>query len=487
MLIPTNDKSKPIEIGSRLELMIDNHLIDSINKTASLKLHKPVKQNVVFTCDQPWEGNFSGSVTFIQDQDKYRMYYRGASWPWSPESSHLCYAESSDGIKWDRPRLNLVEHNGSKDNNILLSGEASNTFVPFKDTNTNRSIDSEYKGLAKLSYPDKGLYSYSSRDGIQWRKTSILPVIKDGYFDSQNVSFWDETRELYVEFHRELKGPENSVLRLGRQLGYPGGGWSRDIMTSTSPDYKDWSKPQWLKYPSAPREQLYFNQIIPYYRAPHILVGFPGRFMAGREIAPNLPITSHKSYSYGGICDTTFMSSRDGISFNRWVEAFIRPGNKYERWIYPHTFAYYGLLITKSNTPNMNDELSIYLLDSGYWTSKGTASHIRRYSLRIDGFVSINATMNGGEFVTKPITFTGKNLLINFSTSAAGSIFVEMQDISGRAIEGFTVNDCTEIFGDNIEHVVKFNGNPDISKLESIPIRIRFILKDADLYSLRFN
>ena len=209
--------------------------------------------------------------------------------------------------------------------------------------------------------------------------------------------------------------------------------------------------------------------------------------MAGREIAPNLPITSHKSYSYGGICDTTFMSSRDGISFNRWVEAFIRPGNKYERWIYPHTFAYYGLLVTKSNTPNMNDELSIYLLDSGYLTSKGTASHIRRYSLRIDGFVSINAPMNGGEFVTKPITFTGKNLLINFSTSAAGSIFVEMQDISGRAIEGFTVNDCTEIFGDNIEHVVKFNGNPDISKLESIPIRIRFILKDADVYSLRFN
>ena len=75
MLIPANDKSKPIEIGSRLELMIDNHLIDSINKTASLKLHKPVKQDVVFTCDQPWEGNFSGSVTFIQDQDKYRMYY----------------------------------------------------------------------------------------------------------------------------------------------------------------------------------------------------------------------------------------------------------------------------------------------------------------------------------------------------------------------------------------------------------------------------
>lgn len=95
--------------------------------------------------------------------------------------------------------------------------------------------------------------------------------------------------------------------------------------------------------------------------------------------------------------------------------------------------------------------------------------------------------MNGGEFVTKPITFTGKNLLINFSTSAAGSIFVEMQDISGRAIEGFTVKDCTEIFGDNIEHVVKFNSNPDIRKLESIPIRIRFILKGADLYSLRFN
>ena len=479
--------TQPIDIDSRLEPMVDDHLIDRMSGDVGLHLHRPVEREIVFTCDRPWEGNFSGSATFIQDNHRYRMFYRGAGWPWNPASSHLCYAESEDGIEWSRPALGLVEHDGSKNNNIVMSGEVSNTFVPFKDGNPDCPPQEWYKAIAKLSEPARGLYTYASTDGIRWRQTSGTPVITKGYFDSQNVSFWDAVRGRYVEFHRELRGEDDAVQRGGPQLGYPGGGWARDVMTSTSPDFRRWSEPQWLQYPGTPREQLYLNQIAPYYRAPHILVGFPGRFMAGREIGPDLPVTSHPSFSYGGVSDTTFMSSRDGVRFNRWTEAFIRPGLRYERWIYPHTFTCYGLLVTASGVPGASDELSMYVLDSGFWTARGRATQIRRYTLRVDGFVSVRARSGGGELVTRPLVFSGSELVLNLSTSAAGSVRIEIQDPTGRAIPGFALADCVEVFGDEIQRVVAFRDGTDVGRLAARPIRLRFVLKDADLYSIRFR
>ena len=129
----------------------------------------------------------------------------------------------------------------------------------------------------------------------------------------------------------------------------------------------------------------------------------------------------------------------------------------------------------------------MYILDGGYWTARGQATQIRRYALRIDGFVSVQAPLSGGEVVTKPLVFQGKELVINFSTSAAGSVQVEIQAVKCRPIPGFTLSDSTDIFGDQIEGTVTWGGERDVSKLAGKPIRLRFILKDADLYSLRFR
>jgi hypothetical protein len=258
-------------------------------------------------------------------------------------------------------------------------------------------------------------------------------------------------------------------------------------MTCTSPDFLGWTEPVWLQYPGAPREQIYLNQIRPYYRAPHIFIGFPGRFMAGREIEKGLPITEHPAYEYGSISETLFMTSRDGLHFRRWGEAFIRPGPRKERWIYGATFPNYGLLVTKPETADMPDELSLYITDGGGWTQRGRASCFRRYTLRIDGFVSVQAPLSGGEFVTKALVFQGKELVMNFATSAAGSVQVGIQDVKGNPIPGFALSDSGEIFGDQIERIVTWDGGSDVSTLSGKPIRVRFVLKDADLYSIRFR
>ena len=95
--------------------------------------------------------------------------------------------------------------------------------------------------------------------------------------------------------------------------------------------------------------------------------------------------------------------------------------------------------------------------------------------------------MAGGEIVTKPIIFKGKKLSVNFSTSAAGSIKAEVQEISGRPIPGFTLSDSAENFGDQIKSVLKWKDNPDLGKLAGQPVRLRFVLSDADLYSFNFG
>ena len=115
------------------------------------------------------------------------------------------------------------------------------------------------------------------------------------------------------------------------------------------------------------------------------------------------------------------------------------------------------------------------------------SAYVQRMIMRLDGFISVNAPYAGGEMTTKPFTFAGSELAINFATSAAGSVWVEIQDADGKSIEGFTREDADEIIGDEIARVVTWKGKENVSSLAGKPIRLRFVMKDADLYSLRFE
>ena len=130
------------------------------------------------------------------------------------------------------------------------------------------------------------------------------------------------------------------------------------------------------------------------------------------------------------------------------------------------------------------EELSFFWTEH-YYTP---GCRLRRGTLRLDGFVSVNAPYKGGEIVTRPMTFTGKELVINYETSAAGSIAVELQDAQGRPIPGYNLRTCPEIYGDEIEHVVAWKEGSDLSRLAGKdPVRLRFVMKDADLYSIQFR
>ena len=523
---PRVQGSVPIEISSRLELMVDEFLIARLSGGAALRLNRPVPREIALHLDAPWEGNASGGFTVFEDGGRYRMYYRGQNFEYSntelgtPRGKYICYAESADGIHWERPELGLVEFDGAKNNNIVLdAGNILNgMFSPFKDGNPACAAEARYKAFALMQKGDvRGLWAYGSPDGIQWTAMSDGPVITKGLLDTQNLAFWDGARGEYRAYHRnefrlpqtgeepygahavqasaDARRAESQGLSGGNEGGLRGSRYGRDILTATSSDFIHWTDSVYVNYSEGRPSELYTNQIAPYYRAPHILLGFPTRYVerAWSEPLEALPELEHRrmragiSERYGtALSDGMFMSSRDGYNFNLWPESFMRPGLRpRDNWTYGDNFQNWGIVTTPSAVVGAPEELSFYVRE-GYWRD-GTSS-LRRYTMRVDGFVSVQAPMGGGELVTKPLIFAGRELVLNFSSSAAGSIRVEMlRDQMNMPVKGFGLEDCVEVLGDELERVVRWKEGRALGGLAGTPVRLRFVLRDAELFSFRFR
>ena len=525
MLVLTDAASAAVtDIGSRRELFVEDSLIERLAGEATLRMHNPVPREIVMEHHEPWEGSGSGYHSVFQDGDLYRMYYKSMTIaPFEEANSEfgkkthprLCaYAESDDGIHWRKPSLGLHEFDGSTDNNIVfvqeklggLELDAAHPSV-FLDTNPDAPADARYKAIIRqMSSPISALIALKSPDGIHWSLLHDEPVMAGEKYDSQNLAFWDESAGYYRAYWRHFIPGEHDY-------------WSgrRAIRTATSKDFIHWENKADLAYEDSPPEQLYTNVVKTYHRAPHILLGFPLRYLerghedkteverAGLADLSSPEITERWSASlqalpdledrlsrgrandrYGaGLTDTLLMASRDGVNFKRWNEAFLRPGvERTGTWHYGYQAMAWHMVETESVLPGAPRELSFYASES-YWTKPGSV--LRRYTLRLDGFVSVRAPMSGGELITKPLKFAGNHLMLNFGTSAAGQVRVEIQDLDGHPLPGFALDDCAPLYGNTIERAVTWISGREVGEFEGQAVRLRFEVKDADLYAYQFD
>ncbi len=264
-----------IDIGSRRELFVDDHLIETL-RDARRQLHHPTPREIAIVHDAPWEGAGSGYHSVIRDGDLYRLYYRGSALGVDNGRLKLgsevyCYAESRDGITFTKPMLGLHEFSGSKQNNIIWTGVGAHNFAPFLDTRIDCPPKSRYKALGGLAN-EGGLFAFHSADGLQWSLMRDEPVVTEGAFDSQNLAFWDARAGIYRAYFRTFT-EGITTGKVWQPAGY------RAIRTATSRDFLKWEQEADLTYKDSPAEHLYTNQIAPYDRAPHILIGFPTRYI----------------------------------------------------------------------------------------------------------------------------------------------------------------------------------------------------------------
>ena len=490
----TTSDAKGTDIGTRRELFVDEALIESITGEARQVLHHPTPRGVVLVNDKPWEGNGLNYVTVLKDGDTFRMYYRTNKFDVLHQFKEItpeviCVALSQDGVHWERPNLGLVEFNGSTDNNIIMIKDdpkwlaAPHHFSPFLDTNPDAPKSERYKGTGGLP-----LRAWVSEDGFDWKLAKEKPVVTRSFFDSLNCGLWDPLRKEYRIFSRTKR--------------YGG----RDVLVSISKTFdENYSDPVTLEYTPSRGGQLYTNQIVIYERAPHYYLGFPTR-IESRGLTPSVKYLAdwefrqkreHASATLNNdpgdgyaATEGLFMASRDGLNFRLYEEAFARPGPRTrDTWFYGDMYQARGLLETAStifeDSPN---ELSLYFTEG--CLKPGEPGKLRRYTLRLDGFVSIYATMPGGQVTTKLIRFAGNKLTLNYSSSARGGVRVGFLNEIGEPIEGFSLGECPWIYGDHLDRPVEwYRGDEvttDVSSLAGRTVKIVFELKDADLYSYQF-
>lgn len=459
--------AEPVNIGDRRELFVDDLLIGEL-KGARLKLHEP--QKLQRTPPRP----FGHYATMLKDGEKLRFYYRGDKHPgahwrngWGKyhEGEVTLYAESKDGgIHWTEPDLGIYDVTEIPQGNVVLDMGTdtflvTHNFTPFIDTRPGVPAAERYKGVGGGRYPPEnwgnwktpderrklrekygigGLRAFVSPDGFTWKILTQESILTEdqGNFDSQNVAFWSAAEQQYVCYFR--------IMRDG----------VRAIRRSTSKDFVNWTEPVAM-LANEKGEHLYTNGTQPYFRAPHIYIALPTHFQARA----------------GAITDIAFMATRPGSNryHRHFKEAFIRPGLGPRGW---GNRANYLTLGVHQTSPT---HMSMFMYGGAH------------YVLRLDGFISVNAGHEEGEFITKPLTFSGDQLGFNYSTSGAGRMRIEIQAANGKPLPGFTLADSRIIYGDDINRIAKWRDTTDLSALIGKPVRLRFVMNETDLYSIRFQ
>lgn len=445
---------------SKIEMFVDYQLIETTSNV-KLKLHKPIRKEKVILFNHPHECNTSGYVTILKFKNKFHMYYRGYTIIEDKKIKEecTCLAYSDDGINFYKPNLNLVEYDGNKDNNIILKdSELCHNFTPFIDTNPNcdkKMIIKAVGGHKKTAVNKAKLYGLYSSDGIHFHKIQDQPILTDGMFDSQNVVFYDNIIDKYRCYSRyfDISGIDNPKPYEG----------IRAIQSCISDDFITWDKNIRNKYNTPIMEQFYTNATT-ICKDTNIYLSFPKRYVPNRN-------RDFFNSNDKGVSDCVFMSSRDGISFDRFfLEAYVRPGLDKKNWVNRNNMMGLGILETSDT------EFSMYIGDNYRTNTAG----IRRLSIRKYGFCSIHANYKEGSFLTKPFKFLKNIMYINYSTSAIGYIKIHLLDEDENILAS-----SKELYGDEIFEKVIFNC--DIKKYKNKAIRLLIELKDSDIFAFKFE
>ena len=432
LVYPALVRAETLYLGDRLELFADDYLLLKRSEGVRHELIRSEPKEVVLNCDAPWEGNTCGYFGIFQDGGIYRLYYRG--WKHDPTTKKqlqeevTCYAESRDGIHFEKPSLGLVEWNGSKENNIVWKGLGSHNFTVMRDWN------GRYRAVGSLGFK-KGLLAFESADGKVWKQSRDEPIITNGAFDSQNVAFWDPHQAEYRAYWRIFA---NNV---------------RAIRTATSQNFLTWENEADISFPEGtPHEHLYTNAVQPYFRAPHLYVGFPTRYLPkqGQRVEP------------------VFMINRGGVRFHRRPEAVIPEDAPEDLAGNRSNYMAWGMV----QLPGRLDEISVYATESYYGPNPG---RLRRFVYGTDRFVALRGS---GEVMTKLLRVYGSEMTLNYLVRPGGSLRLEVVNQQGQL-----TGRSKPLTGDAIAGRLMWEQEPVFTGA----FQIRFLMKDADVYSIRFG
>jgi hypothetical protein len=472
---------EPVEIGHEPQFVFDLYIVDNhwglrIKKESVQRVfHQPVKHpaNPLVGIDDDFSWHW-----ILRDPDTglFRMWYqanlkrtdaeRNAEIEAKSKTAKerrkvvaaryergIAYAESRDGIQWERPKLGLVESGGDKNNNLLLLKADAPQMVegiPEKDRRGCRYV---------MSYLAGGIYLIGSHDGIHWDEANRMRIAHL-FSDHPNCIVFDPRLDEYVMFCRAKHlynvgndaGPSRRVARMG-------------------------SKELWTDWLAQAEPQTIIDEIDPTDEGFNFSMAMPVRYYAG------IYWGFHEPFRYNDILWTEVMTSRDGVHFQKvpgrskliefgadgawddtmimgsasWVEVGDEWWFYYNGWDGPHG-------ATESGKFERTGKLGLA-------------------TLRKEGLISMRAPPGGAMIVTRQVRWPGGGLLLN-ADAREGEVKVAVSGEKRQSISGFGFGDGEVFRGDSVSHEYKWAGR-SLDGLKGRVIRLEIEFRNADLYTFR--
>jgi hypothetical protein len=501
LMHPVDVSDWPVKIDSSRQLFVDDYLIAE-REGLHRRLHQPKKHpaNPVMVGEMPWEGHGPVLSFVLRDatSGRFRVWYRSRLTYAVGGRSYLgpnMYAESTDGIRWERPNLGIYEFEGSKNNNIILpAGDLRGLLHEPHDA------AAPWKGIWDHNKPARSpewvenewTYLYTSPDGIRWTpagpavrqgrrskpdRERVLPISRLG--DTGHYR-WDRLLGCYVsdakatmpfptgETPASKRGPDGELAAPGAARGIH----LRFRLQMESDDLIHWSRPRMVAFPD--RDDLARG-----------IIGFYGLLGTTYESMWLGYLRVHRMEPWKRV-DVQLMTSRDGRTWSRACEreTFLPLGPE-GSWDPDYSE------INHAGPLLVGDELWFFYRGTTLEKDRGTGSDMRKAmglaTLRRDGFASLTAEDRPGTVTTRPLTFGGSHLSVNADVRTGGSVRVAVVDRDGRALPGLAATDCRPITGDGTSQAVAWEAQT-LGGLADVvgprePVRLRFYVENADLYA----
>ena len=488
-----------LEIGDTRQAFLDDRAIHEASMISRFVL-RPEKYagNPVLGPDKPWEQGtqvfpegataFSGiqitgqSVLYDDEEQIFKMWYLPhVSWP--DKSQHgrrpWCYAISKDGYHWEKPNLGLYEYQGSTKNNIIADWGDPCYFNVIKDLQ-DPDPQRRYKALGELEGPvanrTGGVAIAFSPDGLRWTQYAGNPVVRHGrnIGDAPTILGWAPSKRRYIGYFRpghplapEINGSGDH--RHIRSYGY-----------AESEDFIHWSPTEFMMAPD--RKDLVDSQYMQF------TAGIDGEFYIGFNAV-------HQTHEQ--TWDIFLMTSRDAFHWN-WA-------NRHVPYIPRGEIGSYDAGYMTPSGPIFHDG-KVWIFYGAYsgahsFNPTRLGSHSRMSialcTLPQNRWIGLLAGPSLGTVVTRPVVFKGSRLFVDLDASVPDQkprnpphfdeceVRAALTDQSGAPISGFELGRST-VLTRSEEQELSWTG-ADLSKLAGKPVRIRFELRNAALYSFQFR
>ncbi len=471
-----------IDLSADSQLFVDDYLIGGMEGAVFRTLNQPAKleQNPIIEPDQPWEGFLAlqpGTVLFDEKEQVFKMWYNALPNDRRPQvEEFICYATSQDGIRWEKPSLNLVEFQGSRANNIVLKWCYWTISVLHDPGDPDPSR--QYK-MAYWHTHDRnkcGVWVAFSPDGIRWTDHPNNPVVPCSASGDTFSVMHDAVSKKYFLYHKTVIRPVRKVSRL------------------VSDDFVVWRDSRQVLEPDGqdqPDTEFYGLWAFRYAQQ---YLGLLWIF-----------------HTYTQFMDVQLVSSRDGVRWDRSAHRrlFIPLGFMKLNYI-GHSFDS-GMIYPASAPVEKDGALWIYYSGFNHGHNLLEREHnscIGVAKLRLDGFCSMDATSEGS-VVTRAIRVKSSSMFVNAETGSIhpgggganpgwnqlfsgsqdgkGSVRAEIQDQRGAPIPGYRASQCRPLQGNGLAQRVSWEGGDDLGKLRGQAVRIKFVINNTKLYSFKIQ